>query len=120
MARSHQGFHENKFDQLQELPLQQIWLDYLLALQLEPTREATARTPGTFVLLYPVGNIACAAAAASYRRCLTVVDTFDVRTLDEVVQAARLATSDSWPDQFYARYVDPASVNAALKDAGGS
>lgn len=71
-------------------PLQQIWLDHLLALQLR-ANQADGWDTGTFVLLHPVGNIACAAAAASYRRSLTGGDTFDVQTLDEVVQAARLA-----------------------------
>lgn len=69
------------------------------------------------MLLYPVGNVACATAAANYRRCLTVDDSFDVRTLDDVVQAARLATPDTWPEQLYARYLDPAPVKAVLHNA---
>lgn len=69
------------------------------------------------MLLYPVGNVACATAAASYRRCLTVGDSFDVRTLDDVVQATRLATSDTLPEQLYARYLDPTPVKTALHDA---
>ena len=48
---------------------------------------------------------------------MTRDETFDVRTLDDVVQAARLATTEPWPDGLYARYLDPAPVNTTLQDA---
>ncbi|MHA6779641.1 hypothetical protein ACVGOW_01365 [Pseudonocardia saturnea] len=71
---------------------------------------------GTFTLLYPVGNTACADSAQRYRRCLTDAETFDARTLDDVVQAARLVSPASWPDDVYARYLDPDLVNATIAD----
>lgn len=46
-----------------------------------------------------------------------VLTDFDVRTLDDVVQATRLATPATWPEQLYARYLDPAPVKAVLHNA---
>jgi hypothetical protein len=116
IARKHQVFRNDAIPQLQELPLQQLWLDHLLALQLRACRDDGWDT-GTFVLLYPLGNTACAAAAQRYRRTLADADTFDVRTLDDVVGAIRLSTPDQWPVEVYERYLDPTLVNDAL--AGG-
>ena len=116
IAARHNIFREESISQLKTLPLQQIWLDHLLALQLRAD-PGDGWQAGTFVLLYPIGNTACAAAGDRYRQCLTQDETFDVRTLDEIVQAARLATTEPWPDDVYARYLDPAPVNTALKDA---
>lgn len=48
-----------------------------------------------------------------------VLTDFDVRTLDDVVQATRLATPATWPEQLYARYLDPAPVKAVLHNARG-
>jgi hypothetical protein len=120
MAANHHIFRDGAITQLQKLPLQQIWLDHLLALQLRTNPKDDGWDAGTFVLLYPVGNTACAAAAGRYRHCLDNGETFHARTLDEVVQAARLASSDSWTDEVFARYLDPTPVNAALKGAAGS
>jgi hypothetical protein len=38
--------------------------------------------------------------------------SFDARTLDEVVQAIRLATGGGWIDAVYDRYLDPAPVRS--------
>ena len=82
----------------------------------------TDGTPERSSCSCPLGNAVCAAAAQRYRRCLTDTDTFDVRTLDDVVQAARLATADPWPAQVHERYLDPTQVNdaAAATIRGGS
>ena len=116
IARRHHVFRDDAIPQLQKLPLQQIWLDHLLALQLRASRD-DGWDAGTFVLLHPLGNIACAAAAQRYRRCLTDTDTFDVRSLDDVVQAVRLATTDQWPTEVHERYLDPMPVNDAAAAA---
>ena len=50
----------------------------------------------------------------SNRRCLTDTDTFDVRSLDDVVQAIRLAATNHWPGQVHERYLDPTPVNDTL------
>ncbi|WP_224401895.1 hypothetical protein [Pseudonocardia sp. ICBG1034] len=105
-------FDEASYPSLSVLPLQQIWLGHLLALRMldEPEDRWDA---GTFVLLYPVGNERCATAARAYRQCLTDGRTFEAHTLDALVQAASLATTDSWPRDVYRRYLDPDLVNTA-------
>lgn len=119
-ADRHGIFREELVPALQKPPLQQIWLDHLLALQLRSNPKNDGWKAGACVLLYPVGNTACADGAARYRRCLTEADTFDARTLDDVVQAARLTSPASWPDDVYARYLDPTLVNATIVDPAGA
>ena len=119
IAHQHGVFRDDAIAQLQELPLQQIWLDHLLALQLRAGRDDGWQA-GMFVLLHPLGNTACATAAQRYRRFLTDTDTFDVRTLDDMIQAIRLATTDQWPGQVYERYLDPTTVNDAAAAARGT
>jgi hypothetical protein len=105
MASQHGVFRDDALQELQKLPLQQIWLDHLLALQLRAV-DAHTWDEGTSVFLYPVGNAACARAAARYRRCLTEASTFEPCTLDAMVQAIRLTTRDSWAEELYDRYLD--------------
>ncbi|WP_181778839.1 PGN_0703 family putative restriction endonuclease [Pseudonocardia pini] len=111
LAAEHGVFHQDSLPALMRLPLQQIWLDHLLALQ---TLAKDDWGSGRFVLLSPMGNTACTSAAAHYRRCLTDDTTFDARTLDDLVQAARLAAPRSWPDTVHARYMDPALVDSVV------
>ena len=115
IARDAAVFDETSVSRLTALPLQQIWLDHLLALRMLG-RTDDGWDAGTFVLLYPVGNTQCSAAARDYRHCLTDGRTFDARTLDEVVQAARLATTSTWPHDVHARYLDPALVNSVIEE----
>lgn len=113
IASRHGIFREGALVELQTLPLQQLWLDHLLALQLRASPD-DGWDEGTFVFLSPTGNVDCTAAAHRYRHCLTDSATFDVRTLDELVQAVRLATDDPWADAVYERYLDPQPVSNAL------
>lgn len=64
--------------------LQQIWLDHLLALAMlqHPTgRWSWAR----FVLVYPSENPSFARAAAAYRGVLRSAETFEARTIEELL-----------------------------------
>jgi hypothetical protein len=112
LAGRHGVFRDDALQELQRLPLQQIWLDHLLALQLRAV-DAHTWDEGTFVFLYPVGNVACARAAARYRRCLTDTGTFEPCTLDAVIQAIRLTSGDSWAEDLYDRYLDTARLTVA-------
>lgn len=115
IAKRTAAFDPSTFPLLSALPLQQIWLDHLLALRMLD-RSNDGWDAGTFVLLYPVGNMHCAAAARDYGRCLVGGQTFEARTLDEIVQAAQLATTDAWPDEVHNRYLNPAPVNTAINE----
>jgi hypothetical protein len=64
--------------------LQQIWLDHLLALSMlqHPTgRWSSAR----FVLVYPAENPSFGRAAAAYREVLRSAETFEARTIEELI-----------------------------------
>lgn len=113
IAAAHGVFRERSVAELQKLPLQQLWLDHLLALQLRAS-PGDDWDEGTFVFLSPAGNIDCTAAARRYARCLTDTTTFDARTLDELVQAIRLVAEEQWADGLYERYLDPRPVARAL------
>jgi hypothetical protein len=58
IARSHGIFRETAMVDLQKLPLQQLWLDHLLALQLGASSQ-DGWDEGTFVLIFPTGNLDC-------------------------------------------------------------
>lgn len=64
--------------------LQQIWLDHLLVLSMmqHPSRRWSW---GRFVLVYPSENPSFARAAERYREMLTNTDTFEVRTIESLV-----------------------------------
>lgn len=110
IAEAHKIFRDGALPQLQKLPLQQLWLDHLLALQLRVSPDDDW-DEGTFVFLSPAGNVDCTAAARRYARCLTDTTTFDARTLDELVQAIRIVADDPWADAVYERYLDPRPVS---------
>jgi hypothetical protein len=112
LARTHRIFRDDALADLQRLPLQQLWLDHLLALQLRANPD-DGWDDATFVLLAPSGNIDCTRAAQRYRSCLSDSRSFDARTLDEVVQAIRLASGSDWIDAVYDRYLDPTPLTRA-------
>lgn len=115
IARPLGIFRDGAFADLQKLPLQQIWLDHLLALRLARNPKGDGWDAGTFVLVHPADNTACAQAVTRYKECLVSGDTFEARTLDDIVRAARLVDPESWADDVYSRYLDPEPVNAVLK-----
>lgn len=70
-------------------PLQQIWLDHLLALSLLQDREQPRRWV-KFVLVHPGKNPSYARAATDYRGWLADSSTFEVMTLEELLAVAAL------------------------------
>jgi hypothetical protein len=64
--------------------LQQIWQDHLLALAMQ--QHPSGRwTWVRFVLVYPADNTSFARAAAAYRRVLRSDETFEARTIEELI-----------------------------------
>jgi hypothetical protein len=114
IARKHAIFSDDAIPELQRLPLQQLWLDHLLALQLGTNPGHTDDwDEGTFVLLYPDGNTHCAKAERRYRDCLTDPSSFDARHLEDVVRAIRSVTGNGWIDAVHDRYFEPAHIRNA-------
>jgi hypothetical protein len=115
IARRHATFRDEAISELQRLPLQQLWLDHLLALQLRADPDDdNVWDEGTFVLLYPSGNTHCVKAAGRYRDCLTDPSSFDARHLEDIVDAIREITGNGWIDAVHDRYFELAYV----RDAG--
>jgi hypothetical protein len=66
--------------------LQQFWLDHLLVLSMLQHPEEQWGW-GRFVIVYPVGNLSVRDAAQRYGDLLTAKDTFEVRTIEELLDA---------------------------------
>jgi hypothetical protein len=85
-------FLDGAVDRIVGTPLQQIWLDHLLALSmLQDTEEEWGFV--SFVLVHPSGNTSFEQAAAEYRQLLSDDSTFECRTTEELVRA------ESYPDE---------------------
>lgn len=97
------GIFPGDRNELERLPLQQIWLDHLLALSMLQTGEFES---GLFVFLYPAGNWPCASASDRYRSLLTDSSTFERLTLESVVAAIRWTTRSDWIEAVDHRYFD--------------
>lgn len=67
-------------------PQQQIWRDHLLLLALLQHPSRTTHF-GKYVLVYPAGNTSFRRAAAVYREALTDHSTFDVATVEDLLDA---------------------------------
>ncbi len=79
-------FDENALDALVGTHLQQIWLDHLLALSM--LQDSVGRwTWAKFVLVHPERNPSFARAAAEYGDLLLDSSSFEVRTLESLLDA---------------------------------
>lgn len=83
--------------------LQQIWLDHLLVLSMQ--QHPSGRWSwGRFVLVYPAANPSVRAAAKRYREVLADDTTFEVRTLEELLEPGVLHTPET-ATKFRDRYL---------------
>jgi hypothetical protein len=109
IARNMEAFHEDRFEQLGNKPLQQIWRDHLLAASLL-LDQASDFDDGVFVFLYPKDNDRCADAVANYRKHLVDDSSFTEWTLENVVSTVKDCGAGKWIDQFSDRYLDFAKL----------
>jgi len=72
-----------------ETDLQQIWLDHLLAVSM-PLHESGRWSWAKFVLVHPQKNPSYARAAERYRALLSRPETFEVRTIESLLDAGVL------------------------------
>jgi hypothetical protein len=105
--------------ELERPPLQQIWLDHLLALAMLQADHTYAE--GLFVLLHPAGNAPCDFAAREYERLLLDSRSFERLTLERIVSVIRETVSPPWVEAFNDRYLAsdklPAPMRALPSDA---
>ena len=114
VAEASNVFEDVRAPGLKRLPLQQIWLDHLLALSmLEPGNDWSS---GKFVLLFPETNDACTAAARDYRAQLQDDSTFQGLTMEAVVTALKSETDASWVTDFEDRYLARVKLEELVAD----
>lgn len=102
-------FDDPKHSQLRKRPLQQIWLDHLLALSM--LRAGDGWDDGLFVLLTPSKNKRCSDVAADYNQLLIDDEnTFEIVALEPVVNAIEAETNDAWIKDFRSRYLDFSAI----------
>lgn len=83
--------------------LQQLWLDHLLVLSMLQHPSA-GWAWGRFTIVYPARNPSVRDATARYRDVLTEDDTFEARTIEELLDAHVLHEAAT-ADAFLARYL---------------
>lgn len=100
------AFRKEALPLLQSGWLQQIWLDHLLLLA---TREVDRLAAGLFVVTYPEINPRCRAAVDAYAATLSPagVDTFDARTMEDVIDVMEQELGADWVGVFRERYLKP-------------
>ncbi len=80
-------FRLDAVEQILGTRLQQVWLDHLLALSM-PQTDPAAWAWVRFALVHPAENPSYARAASDYRALLIDDTTFDVRTVESLLDAA--------------------------------
>lgn len=78
-------FASDALDRIVGTELQQIWLDHLLALSM-PFTDPNSWAWVKFVLVHPAGNPSYAKAALEYRGLLVDQSTFDVVTIESLLE----------------------------------
>ncbi len=96
-------FHPETLATLQQPPLQQLWLDHLLALSMI---QADIWESGMFVVLAPALNDRCTQTVNAYAACLSDPLTFGYWTLESFHAAVAEHSSAAWVSEFAARYLD--------------
>ena len=97
-------FMEPDSPRMTEAPLNQLFLDHLLALSMLESDDGWET--GRFVFAYPAVNAVCHQAVGRYEDCLVDVATFEALTLEKIIDAILAASSDDWPREFRRRYLD--------------
>ncbi len=96
------AFREGAIEQIVGTDLQQIWLDHLLALSLLQDADGPWSW-AKFVLVHPARNPSHAKACARYRDLLLEPDSFEVRTIESLLDANTLEPTHA--EAFRARYL---------------
>ena len=103
-------FLPGTLEALEKPPLQQLWLDHLLALSMTHVDDWES---GMFVVLAPTLNERCAEVVHDYTECLSDLSTFRYWTLESVHDAIAQHSSAGWVDEFASRYLDFGSLEDA-------
>lgn len=103
VAAASNVFLEHRADALRRPPLQQIWLDHLLALSMLQADDSF--DVGRFVFVYPAINNRCEKISTEYEQHIDKPDSFQRLTIETIVEEIRRAGADAWIDEFEDRYL---------------
>jgi len=103
IAKKADCFREEGFEELNNLPLQQIWRDHLLALSMLQAKDFEE---GFFVFLYPELNNLCSDAVSEYKKHLKGNSHFQDWTLEQIACAIQKKTNAKWIEHLYDRYLN--------------
>lgn len=115
IASNMNCFKEAALKRIQQKPLEQIWRDHLLAGSLLHSPKDNFKD-GFFVFLFPQDNSHCSDAVLEYKECLVDDKTFQSWTLEDVVEAIKQNTKDSWIGDFIDRYLNFDKINKLWPD----
>ncbi|MEP7055785.1 MAG: hypothetical protein ABI912_11105 [Actinomycetota bacterium] len=104
LAEATDVFRLERLDELERPPLQQLWLDHLLALRMVQVDPDQWRW-GKFITLYPTGNIRCDRIVTRYRECIRDESTFSIVTLEHFTEALLAEAPGPWPQELRRRYL---------------
>lgn len=86
VTETSRAFKKGWEDKILGTPLQQIWRDHLLVLSMLQNSD-DAWADGKYVLVHPAGNPSFAEAGERYRSLLRDDSTFEVRTIEDLLDA---------------------------------
>jgi hypothetical protein len=103
-------FEPDAYDDLRCLPLQQMWLDHLLALVIRQTHPEL-ESP-LWVFAYPAANDKCRDAASRYATTLKDRSTYEACTLERLLGDLTETVPAAWPSALHDRYLNPERLSS--------
>jgi hypothetical protein len=103
VAAASGAFKPGRTEGMHKPPLQQLWLDHLLALSMLQGRDWDT---GLFVLLHPTHNEVCSSAWRDYSTRLRPESHAQARTIEELVGVISKVAPRPWVTEFEHRYLD--------------
>jgi len=103
-SRRTGAFLNETFPALGRPPLQQLWLDHLLALRMLEV-DAGTWDWGSFALLYPSANTACHKVGLAYRAGLADDSTYLTLSLETYLDALVTVAGPGWAQDLRDRYL---------------
>lgn len=105
VARKSKAFHPEWREVVVGTDLQGIWIEHLLVLSMLQGRGSARYHEGRLVLIVPEGNVSYRNAAVRYAAILAEHTTFEVRTLESLLDSASGVLPDRLAAGLRQRYV---------------
>jgi len=108
VAEISEIFKKEKYLELRQKPIQQIWRDHLLSISMYKSNSDYEN--GFFVFLFPKNNIKCKNAVELYKETLvstdeSIIGFYDI-IIEDFVDIVSEITNDKWVADFIDRYLN--------------